>query len=82
MELAQPGDIVEAPEQFLAKYAPKGLPPCGFIDYKNVRACPPGKTEEVEQYLEMLQEELAHKLDTLENKARKKAEIKIKKSAV
>lgn len=56
--MADSGDIIEAPETWLKKFCPKGIPACGFIDYKGVRACLKGKIKDVEDYLARNQEEV------------------------
>jgi hypothetical protein len=60
LEMASPGDIVEAPDFFIKKWNPKGLGPAGFFDYKGARVCPVGKTEDVERFLDRNQEEVMH----------------------
>lgn len=57
MEARNGTEIVEAKDSVINHFVPQGLGPAGHFNYAGVKVCPIGKTEELEKYMSMTQED-------------------------
>lgn len=53
-------DIIEAPENIIKHFQPRGLGPSGFFTYKGLIVCPLGKRDDVETTLSLTREQIMH----------------------